>query len=113
MDWYLIKAGIVEGSGISRDALHILIGVTVQIGLACVLRLSVARLALWLVVLALALANEAFDLLWDVWPERERQLTESVKDLLTTMAIPTALLLLSRLAPARLVTPPPDDAGSP
>jgi hypothetical protein len=106
MDWYGFKVILVELSGgISRDALHVLLGVFVQLLAAILLRTSVRSPLPWLIVLIVSAANEYYDLNYDHWPDREMQWGESIKDLIVTMTLPTVLLLASRLAPSLLVSP--------
>lgn len=82
------------------DALHVLVGVVVQLGTAWLLRASVASWKPWLVLLALEMLNEALDLWVERWPHAGMQWGEGVKDMLLTMALPTLLLLAARLRPA-------------
>jgi hypothetical protein len=98
MDWYSLKLLLVEQSALSRDALHIFFGLIGQILVALLIRRTLESPIPWTAVLIGELANEYFDLtegdVWDkpMWPG-------SLRDLLVTMAIPTALLLLTRFAP--------------
>jgi hypothetical protein len=104
MDWGETKIVIAEVSGgMSNDAIHILIGVAIQLALAAVLRVSVAHWFPWLAVLAIAIVNEYYDLGQEVWPARDVQIGESLKDVLLTMAVPTVLLLAARFTPRLLV----------
>jgi hypothetical protein len=50
-------------------------------------------------VLLATVANEWFDLAYEIWPSREEQWGETRKDLISTMILPSLLLLLSRFAP--------------
>lgn len=101
---------------ISNDALHVLVGFTLQFVFALVLKTSVRSMGPWLIVLALALVNEALNILIDTWPDRTDQLAESCEDILLTIVLPTAMLLLARHAPHLLcrLEPggAPDDTGS-
>jgi hypothetical protein len=98
MDWYSLKILVIEQTSLSRDALHILMGFAGQLLVAAAIRRSLAHPLPWIAVLAAELVNEYFDLtegdVWDkpMWPG-------SLRDLLVTMAVPTALLLLTRFAP--------------
>lgn len=106
MDWYSIKALMIEQTDLSRDALHIFAGVGGQLLVALLIRRGLGHPLPWLVVLVAELVNEYFDLNeGDVWGERPMW-PGSVRDLLVTMAIPTLLLLLARYAPG-LFTPRP------
>lgn len=104
MNWYEWKLLILEESGLSRDALHILLGVAAQILFAALLRRSLASPLPWLAVLIAEAANEYFDLTGDsfthkkIWPD-------SLVDVFVTMAIPTALLLLARYVPSMFARP--------
>lgn len=98
MDWYSIKLAVVDLTDLSRDALHIFVGLAGQILVALVIRRSLAHPLPWAAVLIGELANEYYDLAseeyWDkpMWPG-------SLRDLLVTLAVPTLLLLLTRYAP--------------
>lgn len=99
MDWFQIKQAMTDATGISQDALHVLAGVALQLGLAATLRLRVAHWLPWLVVLLLAAGNEWSDLRLEVWPNRAEQWGETVKDMAVTMALPTLLMALARWTP--------------
>lgn len=101
--WTVTKASVemfTERSlGFSHDALHVLIGVCLQLLVAAILRSSVRSVKPWAIVLLLELLNEWHDLYAETWPSAAMQYGESAKDILLTMALPTALLLASRYAP--------------
>lgn len=101
--WYQIKLFVEHASGISMDALHILVGFLLLLLTARLLRRSVADLLPWLAVLLLAIGNEAYDLTVELWPDPGSQLGEGFKDILLTMALPTLLLVTARRKPALLV----------
>lgn len=98
-DWGAAKAFVGRFLGVSHDALHVVLGVTLQLVLAGLFRTSVARLWPWGVVFLAELANEWSDLLSPRWPSLSEQLGEGAKDLALTMFLPTALLLAARFAP--------------
>ena len=98
MDWYSAKMLVVEQTALSRDALHIFFGLAGQVLVALVIRRSLAHPVPWLAVLLFELANEAYDLAREEWSDRVMW-PGSVRDLLVTMAVPTVLLLLTRVAP--------------
>ena len=100
MDWAAIKTVITYGTGLSRDALHVLAGAGAYLLLAAILPRRASRWLAWLLVLAAAIANEWADYLNETWPG---QWVETTKDLITTMALPSLLLLLGRFAPHLLV----------
>jgi hypothetical protein len=103
MDWYEMKQLVEEATGLGLDALHVHAGVLGQLAAAAVLRRSVASVWPWLLVLAAAVANEWWDLTYEIWPTRDEQWDESIRDTWNTMLLPTLLLILSRFAPSLLV----------
>lgn len=102
LGWYQVKLFIEHASGISMDALHILVGFVLFLLSAKVLKSSVASLGPWLALLVVELLNEAYDLQVERWPNLGSQLGEGVKDILLTMTLPTLLALLARWRPALL-----------
>ena len=89
--------------GLDLDALHVHAGVMGQLIAALVLRRSLASPWPWLLVLAAELGNEWWDLTYEIWPTRDEQWAESVRDTWNTMLLPTVLLILARFAPGLLV----------
>ncbi|MBA3666253.1 MAG: hypothetical protein H0W65_00820 [Sphingomonas sp.] len=115
MIWYQVKLLAAHATSLSMDALHIVAGTLLSILIAVGLRTSVANWRPWLVVLALELANEANDLWVEVWPDPAAQYGESLKDIASTMFLPTLLVLLARARPGLFVRRSADDevAGGP
>lgn len=97
--WYQIKLLIEHASGISMDALHILVGFILFLLAARLLKTGVASPRPWLVLLLLELLNEAYDLHVEIWPNFGTQLGEGIKDILLTMILPTLVALLSYWQP--------------
>ena len=112
--WYQFKLFVEHASGISMDALHILVGFALLFVAAAALRRSVSSFLPWAVLLLLELGNEAYDLSIEVWPSFASQLGEGAKDIILTMAIPTLTLILARWKPgwfvAKTKSPPPADS---
>jgi hypothetical protein len=100
LGWYQFKLFIEHASGISLDALHILVGFAAFLLAAQLFRRSVTSLLPWLAILVLAVGNEAHDLMIELWPDLGSQLGEAAKDIMLTMALPTLLLLATRYRPA-------------
>ena len=105
-EWVRVKLVASELAGISQDALHILFGFLALFAAAAILRRPVQSPLPWLAVLTLEILNEVFDLAtgaaaWvgPMWPG-------SVKDVVTTMSVPTVLLILSRVSPGLFVHRP-------
>ncbi len=100
--WYQFKIFIEHASGISMDALHILVGFAIFLLAALTLKRSVASPLPWLATLLLEIGNEAHDLTVELWPDAGSQLGEGAKDILLTMALPTLLNLIARWRPRLL-----------
>lgn len=103
LGWYQVKLFIEHVSGISMDALHILVGFVLFLLAARLLRTGVASALPWIAVLLLELLNEAYDLHVELWPNLGSQLGEGAKDIMLTMAMPTLLLAVARWRPNWLV----------
>ena len=103
MDWHQIKHLLEAGSGLDMDALHVHAGVALQLAAALVLRRPLSSPWPWLAVLAVELGNEYYDWTYEVWPTRDEQFMEGVRDVWNTMLIPTVILVLARWLPAALV----------
>jgi hypothetical protein len=103
MDWYEMKHWLEEWSGLGLDALHVHAGVLGQLVVAALLRKGLASPWPWLFVLVAAVANEWWDLTYEIWPTRDDQWAESVRDTWNTMLLPTVLMILARFAPDLMV----------
>lgn len=110
VDWAAIKTVITYETGLSRDALHVLAGVGAYLLLVAILPRRASRWLAWLLVLAAAVANEWADYLHETWPG---QWVETTKDMITTMMVPTVLVLLGSFAPHLLVRAPADPEDEP
>ena len=110
--WYQVKLFIEHASGISMDALHILVGFAIYLFAALVLRRSVASFLPWLATLLLEIGNEALDLHVELWPDLGKQLGEGAKDIILTMALPTLMMLLARWNPGLMPGYRPGETGS-
>ena len=112
-DWSQTKTFFEHMIGFSHDALHVMVGVCLQLLFAGLLRRSARSAWPWLMVLGLELANEWIDLHVEVWPEHAQQWGESAKDVLLTMALPTLLLIVARCWPRLLCGETPVVAAEP
>ena len=99
MIWYEFKLFVEHATGASMDALHVVIGVLLQLVAAALMRVSIGTWRPWIAVLVLELCNELVDLSVEQWPPPGMQLGEGSRDLLLTMALPTILLLVVRRWP--------------
>ena len=99
MDWTTTKQ-FVSDFTVSKDALHIYAAFAIQVFSAAMLRRPLSSLAPWTCVLAVAVLNEIIDTFFageasvQAW-----QVLGAAHDMLNTMFLPTALLLLCRFAP--------------
>lgn len=113
--WYQFKQFVEHASGISMDALHILVGFLLLWVAAALLRRPISSFLPWSALLLLELGNEAYDLYIEVWPNLASQLGEGAKDIMLTMAIPTMTMALAKWKPNWFVgwgrRLPPGNAG--
>ena len=98
--WYQFKLFIEHASGISMDALHVIVGFVIFLIIARLLRCSIASPLPWLALLLLELGNEAYDLKIELWPNLASQIGEAAKDIMLTLVLPTMVALLVRWMPA-------------
>ncbi len=97
--WGGEKTTLSLALGITDDALHVLVGVGLLLVLALIAGRRLDDWRLWLAVLAIELVNEVVDLANTISPEATW--AASRHDVLVTMAIPTAILLLMRFTDRR------------
>ena len=102
IDWYQVKLFAQHSTGFSMDALHVIAGVVVQLAVAALFRSSLARPLPLIVVFVLELANEAYDLGVERWPQPEMQYGEGAKDVILTIFLPLLLYLVARRRPKLL-----------
>lgn len=103
LGWYQFKLFIEHASGVSMDALHLLVGFVLFLIAARMLKRPLRSFLPWIALLAIELANEAYDLRVELWPNLAAQLGEGLKDIMLTMALPTLVLAISRWRPEWLV----------
>jgi hypothetical protein len=91
-----LKTDLSQFLHLSKDALHVHLGLLVMLLVVIVLRKSPASLVPWLCVLGFELVNEVLDLLH--WHNGRLQfsLLGGLKDIVNTMLWPTIILLLAR-----------------
>ena len=85
-------------SGLSKDALHIYVGLAVLLGTALLLRWPLRRGWPLLAVLAAALAGEVWDLANMLQSGAKPLLADSGHDIVNTMAWPLAITLMARFS---------------
>lgn len=103
LGWYQFKLFVEHASGVSMDALHILVGFLLFLVVARLMKRPLSSFLPWTALLVIELTNEAYDLGVELWPNRASQLGEGAKDILLTMALPTLMLAISRWRPAWMI----------
>lgn len=109
--WYEVKLFVEHASGVSMDALHVLLGSLLFLVATLVVRRGLGSILPWAFVLALELVNEAYDLHVERWPNLASQIGEGAKDVMLTMALPTLILLIGRWKLHWLLEKQPDLSG--
>ena len=99
MDWMGMK-GLAADLLIAKDALHIYLAFVIQISAAALFRRPLSSGLPWMTVLLLELVNEGLDIwLGEELQLKQWQLVGASHDLVNTMILPTALLILCRTSP--------------
>ena len=99
MDWLGLKA-VAADVGLDKDALHIYAAFVIQVGAALLLKRSLSNWLPWAAVFAALTVNEYLDIFHGAETEvHSWQLWGSVHDVVNTMILPTAMLLLVRAQP--------------
>lgn len=91
-----IKTQLSVILGITKDALHVHIGLAIFLGVALVFRRSLASWLPWLALLAFELVNELMDMLYWNGSGIGFDLGDSPKDIVNTMFWPTVVFLVAR-----------------
>ena len=105
-DWMGIK-GLAAHIVLEKDALHIYAAFIIQISSSAILRRPLSSVVPWLVVLGLEFLNEGADMwLGDEAHVQPWQIRGAAHDVLNTMLLPTALMLLCRHARGLFTTGP-------
>ena len=95
-----IKSVLVSVSELPRDALHVHEGLSIFLFSAFVWRRFLGSVALWLIVLWLALIIEVIGMGNDIMNLGRWLWGASFKDIFNTLFWPTVLLLYSRFCPS-------------
>ncbi len=91
-----VKFWIVHHLSLAKDALHIYVGLALFLGSALAFRWPLRSWKPWAVVLAAALAGEAWDLRDSLVYHTRVDLSGNWKDIWNTMFWPSAILILAR-----------------
>lgn len=90
------KVFLVDHTGLAKDTLHIYVALAVFLGSCLIFRWKTRQWQPWALVLAVAVAGEAWDMQGALERDWPLQWDASWKDLWNTMLVPTVLLVLSR-----------------
>lgn len=93
------KLWLMDLTGLSKDALHVYVGLSVFLGVASLFRLPLRDWRPLAAVFLAAVAGEIWDLLERLRPDQEPLWAASWHDLWNTMFWPTMLFVLARFAP--------------
>lgn len=96
-----LKIAISEAIGLSKDALHIHLGLAIFVALILVLRKSPASLVPWLGLLAFELVNELIDAFHWRNGELDIDFPGALKDIGNTMFWPTVVVVAFRIYAVR------------
>jgi hypothetical protein len=91
-----LKDLIAASSGLDRGTVRVIASVPVHIGFALVFRKPITSGLPWLILLVIALANEA----GDAWSDKmleDWETRASARDLILTMVLPSFLLIACRI----------------
>jgi hypothetical protein len=92
-----IKLSLMSLVSLSKDALHIYVGLTVFLVVALILRKPLRSPLPWLAVLVVAVLGEIVDIHDNLQRLGVWGIRGSIHDILNTLFWPTVLLLLDRL----------------
>jgi hypothetical protein len=96
-----LKIQLSELLGISKDALHIHLGLSIYLIVMLVFRRQLTSWVPWLALLAFEIVNEVMDIFHVHEGVMAFELGDSPKDILNTMFWPTVVLLTARWRQAR------------
>ena len=101
--WLEVKRQLVELTALDRDALHIYFAVLIQSVTVWLTRWRYSDIMALIPLVALECLNEFADLRYEVWPPADRglQWSASVHDVINTLVIPVAIMLVVRRHDAR------------
>ncbi len=93
-----LKLAIVAVTGLSKDTLHVYVGLATFVLAALLLRKPERSIVPWLFVLAIAILGEIVDMHEDLRILAYWRWLDSLHDIVNTLFWPTVLLLLARFS---------------
>ncbi|MFZ2491744.1 MAG: hypothetical protein WA208_09680 [Thermoanaerobaculia bacterium] len=94
------KLAVIAATGLSRDALHVYVGLAVFLGASILSRRSIRSLVPWAIVLLVAILGEAVDLRDSLARAGRWRWEWGVRDIVNTVFWPTVLVVLARFTRA-------------
>ena len=91
-----IKLFLVSLTGLSKDALHVHVGLGTMFGAAMLFRREFRSYVPWVAVLVAAVCGELLDMYGDLYSPGYWQWKMSIHDIDNTLFWPTVLMLLAR-----------------
>ena len=91
-----IKLAVVSATGLSKDTLHVYVGLSIFLLAVFITRKPLRSLAPWLAVLSVALLGEALDMKDDVSSLGYWRWLASLHDVINTVFWPSVLLAIAR-----------------
>jgi hypothetical protein len=92
-----LKLAVVSATGLSKDALHVYVGLVVFLATVTVFRRPLKSLWPWLAVLVVAVIGELLDARDDWRSLGHWRVMASLHDVVNTLVWPTVLSLLARM----------------
>jgi hypothetical protein len=93
-----LKLAIVSATGLDKDALHIYVGLVVFFTVAALFKRPLRSQVPWLVVLAVAIVGEFFDMRDDIASLGHWRWKASLHDIVNTQFWPAVIMLLARFS---------------
>ncbi len=90
------KLAIVAATGLSKDTLHVYVGMAIFLGVAGLARRPLRSLVPWLAVLVVTCVGEVVDMRHNLAMHGSLLWQGSVHDLFNTLFWPTVMLMLAR-----------------
>ena len=90
------KLALIAATGLSKDALHVYVGLVTFLTVAMLSRRPVRWFVPWLAVVAVAVIGEIVDLRYDLARFGSWRWWASLHDVLNTIVWPTVIALLAR-----------------
>lgn len=98
--WHEAKLAIETAGGISNEALHIILGLSLWLAVTSLTGRRLGAFSPIVLVVAVAVWNEVVDLAVERWPDRNLQYQEGTKDLILTILPPLLIIFAFRVSRA-------------